>query len=83
MNIQCFFSISKHITLIGKPFTTQEDKINAIFVRNLVIRKRIAENISSGKPKRKRKIKLQDQTIKQTYVLWQENQEKKVQRYGS
>ena len=21
MNIQCFFSISKHITLIGKPFT--------------------------------------------------------------
>ena len=22
MNIQCFFSISKHITLIGKPFIT-------------------------------------------------------------
>ena len=22
MNIQCFFLISKHITLIGKPFTT-------------------------------------------------------------
>ena len=22
MNIQCFFSISKHITLIGKPFST-------------------------------------------------------------
>ena len=23
MNIQCFFSISKHITLIGKPFINQ------------------------------------------------------------
>ena len=31
MNIQCFFSISKHITLIGKPFITNiyshDDKI--------------------------------------------------------
>ena len=27
MNIQCFFSISKHITLIGKPFTRENPEM--------------------------------------------------------
>ena len=35
MNIQCFFSISKHITLIGKPFITLIHVIESKF--NIVI----------------------------------------------